>query len=99
MAAIGAAFGYALASIVGLLFDMRVRRRNVNAPAPIGMGDIKLIATGGIWLGTTGTAAALVIACAGGIIWGIVKKQKYIPFAPFFIIGGILALIGMLFLL
>ncbi len=98
-AAIGAATGYALSAAIGFLFDRRMRRRNADAPVPIGLGDIKLIATGGVWLGPTGMAAALVVACVTGMIWGITNKQKYIPFAPFFICGGILSLIGMLFLL
>ncbi len=99
MAATGAAFGYALSAGVGFVFDWRLRKTNPDAIAPIGMGDIKLIATGGIWLGTTGLAVALVIACATGAIWSKRKNQKYIPFAPFFLFGGFLSLIGMLFLI
>ena len=99
IAIIGATFGYVLATLIGFAFDYYIRRRNPDAATPIGMGDIKLIFTGGIWLGPDGLAWALVIACIGGIIWGRCKKQKYIPFAPFFIIGGILSFLGNLFLL
>ena len=98
-AAIGATIGYALSAGIGFLFDTYMQRHNANAPAPIGLGDVKLIATGGIWLGPTGMAFAMIAACVTGTIWGIRKKQKYIPFAPFFIFGGILSLIGILFLL
>ncbi len=98
-AVIGAAFGYALAALVGFAFDYYLRRKNPDVTPPIGMGDIKLIATGGIWLASRGLAWALVIACVLGAIWGWRKKQTYIPFAPFFIIGGILSFIGMTFLL
>ncbi len=99
LAVVGAAFGYAMAAIIGFIYDTRMRKKNPDAIAPIGMGDIKLIATGGIWLGLTGLSVALIIACISGGIWARYKKQKYIPFAPFFIIGGILALIGLWFLL
>ncbi len=98
-AAVGGAFGYALAAMVGFGFDYKIRKKNPDAAAPIGLGDIKLIATGGIWLGTTGLAVALIIACATGGIWSIRTKQRYIPFAPFFAIGGILSLLGLLILL
>lgn len=98
-AVVGGAFGYAMSAIVGFIFDWRIRKKNPDADTPIGLGDIKLIATGGIWMGVTGLAAALVMACIFGGAWGIRKKQKYIPFAPFFLAGGILALIGTAFLL
>lgn len=98
---IAAIFGYALAACVGFIFDVRGRHQNKSnvAPAPIGMGDIKLMAAGGIWLGTVGLAVALIVAGVAGIVWGLHRKQKYIPFAPFFIIGGILSLITMVFLI
>lgn len=99
MAVLGAAFGYTLAAVVGFLFDWRIRKKNPDAITPIGMGDIKLIAAGGIWLGVTGLSIALVISCLLGALWGGIKKQRYIPFAPFFMTGGILALIGQFFLL
>ena len=94
---IGAAFGYTMSTIIGLAFDYRNRHR--SSTPPIGLGDIKLIGVGGIWLGTTGLAIALIIACVTGGIWARYKNQKYIPFAPFFLTGGILSLITSLFLL
>ncbi len=98
-AVIGASFGYALATIVGFLFDSNMRKQNKNADIPIGMGDIKLIGVGGIWLGTNGLAIALIIACILGAIWSRTNKQRFIPFAPFFLLGGFLSLIGTTFLL
>lgn len=95
---IAATAGYALAFIVGFLFD-KFNHKNDKKDSPIGLGDIKLIAVGGIWLGTTGLATALIISCIAGIIWGKLNKQRFIPFAPFFIIGGILALLVNAFLL
>ena len=69
MATAGAAFGYGLAAIVGFIFDWVRRRKNPDADTPIGMGDIKLIATGGLWLGAQGLGLALIFACIGGAIW------------------------------
>lgn len=95
----GAIFGYTLSAIIGFTFDYIIRRRTPNAIPPIGLGDIKLIAVGGLWLGINGLAFALIIACITGAIWGHCKKQKFIPFAPFFLLGGFLSLIINLFLL
>ena len=98
-AVIGATFGYAMSAIIGFVFDYFIRRRTPDATPPIGMGDIKLIGVGGLWLGTNGLALALIIACITGAIWARAKNQKFIPFAPFFLLGGILSLIANLFLL
>ncbi len=96
--AIAAVFGYALAMIIGVIFDF-INKNRKRHDTPIGMGDIKLMVVGGLWLGATGLAMALVIACIAGLIWGIRKQQKFIPFAPFFITGGILSLIATMFLI
>lgn len=93
---IGAVSGYILASIIGLIFE-KYKQDKINTP--IGMGDIKLLAVGGLWLGTTGLAIALIFACIFGTIWGHKHKQKFIPFAPFFFMGGFLSFITILFLL
>jgi prepilin signal peptidase PulO-like enzyme (type II secretory pathway) len=98
-ATIGAVFGYTMSAIIGIIFDIRLRRRDPNIISPIGMGDIKVLGVGGLWLGTTGLAIALLCACILGGMWSHRKHQKYIPFAPFFVCGGILALIAITFLL
>jgi len=98
-AVVGGAFGYALSAFVGFAFDHFIRKKNKDAVPPIGMGDIKLIFTGGIWLGATGLAWALAAACAGALIWSKRTRERYVPFAPFFIGGGILSFIANAFLL
>ena len=98
-AVIGATLGYVLGAGIGYVFDWIGRKKNADAEVPIGMGDIKLLAVGGLWLGTNGLAIALIAACILGGIWGTVKHQRFIPFAPFFVIGAILALISMIFLI
>ena len=97
--AAGMAFGYMLAAVVGIIFDKILTRKNPKAESPIGMGDIKLISVGGLWCGPTGLAIALVLACIFGATWAYRKKQKFIPFAPFFVIGGFLSLITITFLI
>ncbi|MBO7508764.1 MAG: prepilin peptidase [Alphaproteobacteria bacterium] len=96
---IGMTFGYIMAAVIGLIFAHIIAKRNPTADSPIGMGDIKLIAVGGLWCGPTGLAISLIFACIFGALWAYRKKQKFIPFAPFFILGGFLSLIIITFLI
>ena len=93
---VGGAMGYCLGLIVGFIFE-RIKK-NQKYP-PIGMGDIKLLGAGGIWLGTFGLSIAMIISCVAAYLWNWRKKEKYIPFAPFFLIGGFLSLIMIQFLI
>lgn len=95
---IGAIFGYFMSLGTGLMFE-KFTKKTDNIQTPIGMGDIKLLGTGGLWLGTNGLAIALVFACIFGIIWAKKSHQKFIPFAPFFVAGGFLSFIINLFLI
>lgn len=92
---LGAFFGYGLAMITGILFS-KIRP---DLDSPIGMGDIKMLSAGGLWLGVTGLSIALILSCIFGSAWGVYKKQKYIPFGPFFIASSFLTLIILRFLL
>lgn len=94
---IAATAGYILAALIGFIFE-KINKKHKKSDTPIGMGDIKLIAVGGIWLGATGMAGALIIACLTGMLWGRRNQQQFIPFAPFFVAGGILSLITMILL-
>ena len=98
-AIIGATSGYIMTALIGTIFNHKLQKKDKNTPPPIGMGDIKLIGVGGLWLGTTGLSIALIIACITGAIWAHHHKQKYIPFAPFFLFGGFLSFITIVFLL
>lgn len=95
----GATFGYIMSATIGFIFDAILRRKNPKSDTPIGMGDIKLLGIGGLWLGVSGMSLALIIACISGAIWARIRGQKYIPFAPFFLFGGFLSLITNIFLL
>ena len=98
-AVIGASFGYILGLITGTIFERALSRKANQPHAPIGLGDIKLLGVGGLWLGLNGLGLALIIACLTGAVWAHRKHQRYIPFAPFFFIGGFLSFITNLFLL
>ncbi|MCL2737646.1 MAG: A24 family peptidase [Alphaproteobacteria bacterium] len=89
--AVAAAVGYGLAFVINAAFK-RLKKRAKNAHDPIGMGDIKLLAAGGIWLGISGLSVALIAACILGYIWGRAHKQKFVPFAPFFFAGMAVAM-------
>lgn len=93
---IGGAMGYCIGLIVGFIFE-KIKKQEKYPP--IGLGDIKLLGAGGIWLGTIGLSLAMIFACILAYIWNIKQKQKYIPFAPFFLIGGFLSFIIIQFLL
>jgi len=93
---IGGAMGYCLGLIVGFIFEHKNKERKYP---PIGLGDIKLLGAGGIWVGTVGLAISMVFSCIFAGIWCIRNKERYIPFAPFFVIGGFLSLIIIKFLL
>lgn len=92
----GAVLGYTLAAIIGVIFE---HFSHDKTNSPIGMGDIKLLAVAGLWLGIMGLSIALIFACIFGMIWGHHNGQKYIPFAPFLFAGGFLSFITILFLL
>ncbi|MCL1892141.1 MAG: A24 family peptidase [Alphaproteobacteria bacterium] len=94
-AIIAAAVGYVLSFGMGIVFEKIKKTKN----SPVGLGDVKLLAAGGVWLGVTGLAIALVVSTLLGGIWGLRAKQKFIPFAPFFFAGMICALIALLFLI
>ena len=95
-AVIGGSMGYCLGLIVGFIFERFTKKQKYP---PIGMGDIKLLGAGGIWLGTIGLSIAMIVACVLSYVWAKKNSQKYVPFAPFFLTGGFLSLIIIQFLL
>ncbi len=68
-------------------------------PAGMGMGDVKLAAVLGLYLGRA-VAPALLIAFAAGAVVGIMlmirhgaeARKRAIPFGPFLALGGVVAL-------
>jgi len=93
---IGGAMGYCLGLVVGFVFDHLQQEKQYPS---IGFGDIKLLGVGGIWVGTIGLAISMLFSCVFAGIWYYKNKERYIPFAPFFLMGGFLSLIVIKFLL
>lgn len=88
----------------GLLLIIRAIGNKFYKTDTLGMGDIKLIGTGGVWLGSEYIFLALSLGAIAGLIHGIgvmtfmrfVRKEKTsfsnlsIPAGPGFIIGIII---------
>jgi prepilin signal peptidase PulO-like enzyme (type II secretory pathway) len=70
-------------------------------PGGFGLGDVKLIAAMGLFLGS-GVLGAVLVALLGASLAGLVLFIRHgsaaaklmIPFGPFLAIGGFLALLG-----
>jgi leader peptidase (prepilin peptidase) / N-methyltransferase len=68
-------------------------------PRGMGMGDVKLVAMMGLYLGRA-VAPALLVAFAAGAIVGLAMiarmgadaRKRAIPFGPFLAFGGVVAL-------
>jgi leader peptidase (prepilin peptidase) / N-methyltransferase len=70
-------------------------------PRGMGMGDVKLAAVMGLFLGRS-VAPALIVAFAAGALYGIVlmlrhgaaARKSAIPFGPFLALGGVVGLLA-----
>ena len=76
-----AILGYAIGFV--MLWGMYAYKKDA-----IGFGDVKLLSVAGLWLGVNGLSLAVVYACVMGIAYGLLRKQRYIPFAPFMFAGA-----------
>ena len=68
--AIGAAAGYIVLALIGWVYT-RVRGRD-----GLGLGDAKLLAVGGAWLGWAALPNVVVLACAGGLAWAALRLLR-----------------------
>lgn len=91
---IGAALGY------GSLWALNISYRLVKHRNGIGMGDAKLLAALGAWLGWGALPGILLIASITGLLGGIAwlkwnrhKLHQAFPFGPFLAIAGIIELL------
>jgi leader peptidase (prepilin peptidase) / N-methyltransferase len=88
--------GIALAAAGGLLFAVALAY-----PRGMGMGDVKLAAVMGLYLGRS-VAPALLIAFAAGSVVGIAMivrhgaaaRKQAVPFGPFLAFGGVVGLLA-----
>lgn len=93
-ALIGALLGYTS------LWALNAGYRLLKNRNGIGMGDAKLLAALGAWLGWGALPSVLLIASATGIVGGLVwlqlrghQLQQAFPFGPFLVIAGIIELL------
>jgi leader peptidase (prepilin peptidase)/N-methyltransferase len=67
---IGAAAGYLVLALIGWIYA-RLRGRD-----GLGLGDAKLLAVAGAWLGWKPLPSVVVLACAGGLAWAALKLLR-----------------------
>jgi leader peptidase (prepilin peptidase)/N-methyltransferase len=89
-------FQHLIAAALGLLGFEAVSalgERLIGKPA-LGLGDAKLAALMGAWLGPTGLGVAVALAVLGGALFGTLGRlsgrlgrQQPFPFGPFLIVG------------
>ena len=91
---LGALLGYLLLWLLNRLY------RCIKKQDGIGMGDAKLLAALGAWLGWSALPGILLIASAsgimGGALWLRLNKKNHgspFPFGPFLIFAGIIELL------
>jgi leader peptidase (prepilin peptidase)/N-methyltransferase len=91
---IGAILGYTGLWLLNSLY------RALKKQNGIGMGDAKLLAALGAWLGWQSLPSILLIASLtgliGGLVWLVWNKQNHraaFPFGPFLAIAGIIELL------
>jgi leader peptidase (prepilin peptidase)/N-methyltransferase len=92
--AIGAILGYASLWLLNLIYRLTKKQDG------IGMGDAKLLAALGAWLGWFALPGILLMASLTGLIGGFIwlqwNKQNHrsaFPFGPFLAIAGIIELL------
>lgn len=85
LAVIGAILGY------GLIFGLHIFYLKFRGHAGIGLGDAKLLAAGGTWLGIWALGPILLMSSAIGLLvfcisavfnTKILKKKHFFPFGP-----------------
>ena len=70
-------------------------------PRGMGLGDVKLAATMGLYLGRDVAPAILIALLAGSLVGlamiareGAAARKRAIPFGPFLALGGVIALLA-----
>ena len=91
-----------LGALLSYLFLWLMNRvyRYIRQQDGIGMGDAKLLAALGAWLGWSALPSILLIASLTGLVGGIIwlkwrnfQFQQAFPFGPFLVIAGIIELL------
>lgn len=75
--AFGAAVGYTL------LFCTAWAYRRVRGRDGLGLGDAKLLAAGGAWVGVALLGEVVLGAAIGGLLYALAKRKRMVAFGPF----------------
>ncbi len=75
--AFGAAIGYTL------LFGVAWLYRRARGTEGLGLGDAKLLAAGGAWVGVALLGEVVLGAAVGGLLWALARRQRKVAFGPF----------------
>ncbi len=69
----------------GILYGIRFIANHIYQQDTLGLGDVKLMLTAGLWLGPEGVLMALTLGAAGGLVHGIGTAliQTFTRKAPF----------------
>lgn len=79
---IGAAAGFALFAVIG---EVHFRRRGVEG---LGLGDAKLFAAAGAWLGWQALPWVLLVAALGGLAFALAAgRGRPVAFGPWLALG------------
>ncbi|MCI0343399.1 MAG: prepilin peptidase [Planctomycetales bacterium] len=82
----------------GLLWGISWAAEKIWKREAMGLGDVKLLALIGAWLGLLGMLYALLVAVMAGaaigiVVW-IVRRDRFLPFGPFLALGGAAVLLA-----
>jgi leader peptidase (prepilin peptidase)/N-methyltransferase len=75
-----------IAAILGYAVGFALMLATIKKEA-LGYGDVKLLSVAGLWMGIDGLSFGVICGCVLGVIWGLARKQRYVPFAPFLFAG------------
>lgn len=79
---IGAGVGFLVLGLVGEFF-FRLRGRE-----GLGLGDAKLFAAAGAWLGWQALPMVLLVAALGGLCWALLRRERgELAFGPWLALG------------
>ena len=86
---IGAGLGFLVLAGFGEVF-FRLRGRE-----GLGLGDAKLFAAAGAWLGWQALPVVLLVAAVGGLVWAVLRRQNgEVAFGPWLALGFWLVLVS-----
>lgn len=80
---LGGAIGFGLFALIGQIYFLR------NGREGLGLGDAKLFAAAGTWLGWSSLPAALLVSAGGALVFALATRRgtAHLPFGPWISLG------------